>query len=259
MFPWLTRRPENTLHRRFEQRVAMHPRAIAMESDGVCLTYRELNEDANRMARRLVAAKVETDGLVLVSMERSCELVVTLLAVMKAGGAFVILDQALGPAQRDAFVNASGADIAVTDTARPFPSKRVRSIRYYAASGLGKNLDQRTQGDRWACVIAGKARTHEAVLATLDAACAEHGYQQGDGMFTAADLSGAGVIDLFLPLIAGGRLVVASPGEMKSPATIESAVQAANCKFTRLPKAQPLSETVQPLAVPAPKTSAATA
>ncbi len=231
-----------TLHKRFEQQVELRPKAIALESDGVCLTYRELNQDANRMARRLVAAKVEADGLVLVAMERSCELVVTLLAVMKAGGAFVILDNTLAPAQREAYVQASGADIVVTDTARPFPSKRVRTLRYYAVSGVDINLDQRTQADRWACMVTGKVRSHEAVLQTLDAARAEHRFQAGDGMFSAADFAGHAVVDLFLPLIAGGRLVVASPAEMRSVDTIDTAMQAAHCKLNRLPKTQPLSE-----------------
>jgi non-ribosomal peptide synthetase component F len=241
MFEFWTGKPSFTLHARFERQVAKHPRAIALESDGVRLTYRELNQDANRMARRLVDAKVEADGLVLIAMERSCELMVTLLAVMKAGGAFVMLDNTLAGAQRAAFVEATGADIVVTDTARPFPSKRVRTIRYYAATGPDKNLDRMTQGDRWACMIAGKVRTHEAVLSTLDAACEEHQFQAGDGMFSAAELSGHGVIDLFLPLITGGRLVIASPSEMRSADSIDAAMQAANCKYSRLPKAQPLS------------------
>ena len=227
----------------------MHPRAIAIESDGVCLTYRELNEDANRLAQRLVAAKVEADSLVLVSMERSCEFVVTLLAIMKAGGAFVVLDKSLPVAQRDAFVKASGAEIVVVDEARPFPSKRVKAVRYYAASGPEKNLDQRTQGDRWACMVAGKVRSHQAVMATLDTAVVEHDFRQGDGMFSAAELLGSGAIDLFLPLIAGGRLVVASPGEMKTADSVDAAMRAANCKFTRLPKAPPLSEVAAKVAV----------
>jgi non-ribosomal peptide synthetase component F len=230
-----------TLHERFEQQVALRPRAVALESDGVCLTYRELNQDANRMARRLVDAKVEADGLVLVAMERSCELVVTLLAIMKAGGAFVVLDNALSPTQRDAFVQASGADLVVTDTARPFPSPGLRSLRYYAASGADTNLGRRTQADRWACVIAGKVRSHEAVLQTLDAAREEHEFRAADGMFSAMDLTGHAAIDLFLPLIAGGRLVVASPGELRSADLLAAAIQASGCRLVRLPKAHPLS------------------
>ncbi len=56
------------------------------------------------MANRLVAAKVEADTLVLVSMDRSCELMVTLLAILKAGGAFVVVDKSLPRAQRDALL-----------------------------------------------------------------------------------------------------------------------------------------------------------
>lgn len=241
MFLRAAKRVSNTLHERFEQQVATRPRAIALQSDGVVLTYRELNQDANRMARRLMAAKVEADGVVLLAMERSCELVVTMLAVLKAGGAFVLLDGTLSGAQREAFLKATGAEVVVTDTARPFPVKRLRTLRYYAASGADQNVDQRTQADRWSCMIAGKVRSHEAVLKILDEARAELGFKAGDGMFSAMDLAGQAAMDLLLPLITGGRLVVASPQEMKDAGLLDAAIQGADCKFVRLPKALALS------------------
>jgi len=241
MFSFGKKASAKTVHGRFEQQVALYPRAIALESDGVVLTYRELNQDANRMARRLVAARVEADGVVLLAMERSCELVVAMLAVLKAGGAFVLLDRALAGAQLEAFVKSTGAEVVVTDTARPFPVKRLRTVRYYAASGADQNLDQRTQADRWSCMTAGKVRSHDAVLLLLDSAREEVGFQSGDGMFSAMDLSGQAAMDLLLPLITGGRLVLATPQEMKDAGLLDAAIQAADCKFVRLPKAVPLS------------------
>ena len=58
------------------------------------LTYAELNERANRRARQLRHSGVGAESLVGVKMERSVEMVVALLGVMKAGGAYLPLDPA---------------------------------------------------------------------------------------------------------------------------------------------------------------------
>ncbi len=143
MFSRTKRGPAATIHERFEHHVTLRPRAIALECDGVQLTYREVNQDANRMARRLASARVGTDGLVVISMERSCELVITLLAVMKAGGAFVLTPSALSTRQWDEFMKTTAAEVVVTDSiCRPVP-KQLRVVRYYAVSGNDANLNHK--------------------------------------------------------------------------------------------------------------------
>src|SRR5262249_5626804 len=64
----------------------------ALLFEGESLTYAELNSRANRLARRLRAAGVGPDVPVAVAMERSTELVISLLAVLKAGGAYLPLE-----------------------------------------------------------------------------------------------------------------------------------------------------------------------
>ncbi|HEY4181355.1 MAG TPA: non-ribosomal peptide synthase/polyketide synthase [Kofleriaceae bacterium] len=75
-----------------EAQVDRTPDAIAVAAGAVQVTYRELDERANRLAHQLIAAGVRVDQPVGVLLERSPELVVTLLAILKAGGAFVPLD-----------------------------------------------------------------------------------------------------------------------------------------------------------------------
>ncbi|WP_232463551.1 non-ribosomal peptide synthetase [Tumebacillus avium] len=81
-----------TVHELVEQFAAMTPDAAALSFEKVTLSYRELNEQANRLARRLQKLGVERGGLVGISMERSTELIVAMLAILKAGAAFVPFD-----------------------------------------------------------------------------------------------------------------------------------------------------------------------
>ncbi|HEX2078685.1 MAG TPA: amino acid adenylation domain-containing protein [Longimicrobium sp.] len=79
-------------HRLFEAQAARTPEAPALEMDGRTVSYGELDARANRLARRLRARGVGTDAMVAVSLERSLELPIAVLAAMKAGGAFLPVD-----------------------------------------------------------------------------------------------------------------------------------------------------------------------
>ncbi|MGJ7607442.1 amino acid adenylation domain-containing protein [Variovorax sp. LT1R20] len=79
-------------HEAFEQQAAAHPDRIALELDGAQLSYRDLNEQANRLARHLRKLGVAADDRVAICVERSLAMVVAILATLKAGGACVPLD-----------------------------------------------------------------------------------------------------------------------------------------------------------------------
>ncbi|CAG1011847.1 partial arthrofactin-type cyclic lipopeptide synthetase A, partial [Burkholderiaceae bacterium] len=100
------------VHRRFERQAARRPDATALIQAGHALSYRELNARANRLARHLRALGVRPDERVALCMERSIELVVAMLAVLKAGGAYMPLDAGY-PAERLAYMLDDGAPVAV--------------------------------------------------------------------------------------------------------------------------------------------------
>jgi len=82
------------LHQFFEQQVERTPQAVAVKCDGKSLTYRDLNERANRLAHYLRKLKVGPEILVGICTERSLEMLVGILGILKAGGAYVPLDPA---------------------------------------------------------------------------------------------------------------------------------------------------------------------
>ncbi|TQN27626.1 amino acid adenylation domain-containing protein/natural product biosynthesis luciferase-like monooxygenase protein [Haloactinospora alba] len=115
--------PEECLHQRVERQVAATPDATAVLSGDETWTYRELNAAANQLAHRLRAAGVRPDDSVGVLVSRSPRLVVALLAVAKAGGAYLPLDALLGGERLAFMLDDSGAGVLVTDQAGEAPMR----------------------------------------------------------------------------------------------------------------------------------------
>ncbi|MFS7880376.1 condensation domain-containing protein, partial [Streptomyces asiaticus] len=99
----------------FEERVARTPDAVAVVAGGVSLTYGELNARAGRLARLLVDRGVRAEGFVAVALPRSVDLVVALLAVWKAGAAYLPLDTEY-PADRLAYMLQDAAPTLILTT-----------------------------------------------------------------------------------------------------------------------------------------------
>ncbi|HEV2920390.1 MAG TPA: condensation domain-containing protein, partial [Actinomycetota bacterium] len=83
---------DDTLAAIFEDRVAQNPDAVAVIFDGVSLSYAELNARANRLAHRLRRVGVRSETVVGLCLERGLDAVVAVVAVLKAGGAYLPID-----------------------------------------------------------------------------------------------------------------------------------------------------------------------
>lgn len=95
--------PGVTLAELFEVQAARTPGALAVECGDEALSYAELDERANRLARYLVSLGAGPERLVAVAMDRSAGLVVALLAVLKSGAAYLPVDPQY-PAERIGYV-----------------------------------------------------------------------------------------------------------------------------------------------------------
>lgn len=106
--------PERRVHELFEQRVRQHPDAVAAQQGDRKWTYQELNARANRLARALRSRGLHREGVVAVAMERNLDWLAAVLAVFKAGGAYLPIEPHL-PAERiTAMLARAGCGLVMT-------------------------------------------------------------------------------------------------------------------------------------------------
>jgi amino acid adenylation domain-containing protein/thioester reductase-like protein len=88
----MTNDPFLSFRQLFEQQVVKDPTAVALISDEEKMTYDELNEKANQLANYLLNQGVNANSLIGIAFERSFEMIISILAIFKAGAAYVPLD-----------------------------------------------------------------------------------------------------------------------------------------------------------------------
>ena len=217
------------LHRLFEAQVDRAPEAPALSVGAERLTYGDLDRRANRLARHLQASGVRPGDRVALLLERSAEMLVTILAVLKAGAAYVPLDPAY-PAERLAFtLEDSGASLLVTsgDLTMDVRTVRLDAERDEIESRGGERLEIPADPDLPAYVIytsgstgrpKGVVISHASVHRLFTATEPWFGFG-ADDVWTlfhsyAFDFS---VWEIWGALLHGGRLVVVPYWESRSP------------------------------------------
>src|SRR5579872_4007505 len=107
----------NSVQERFAQVVARAPDAIAVSSSAGSLTYAELDQRANRIARRLVGLGVRPEDPVMVLQERSIEMVASILGIVKAGALYLPLHSAYPPQRMQWIADSVGKPVLLADAA----------------------------------------------------------------------------------------------------------------------------------------------
>jgi amino acid adenylation domain-containing protein len=108
--------PRNSsIHRVFEQQVERTPSAIAVVSDQHRLTYAELNEKANQLARFLLSSGITSGSRVALCLNRSAEVIVSLLAILKTGAVYVPIDPTYPAPRLKYLIQDSAAPVLLTN------------------------------------------------------------------------------------------------------------------------------------------------
>ncbi|MFF1309171.1 amino acid adenylation domain-containing protein, partial [Streptomyces sp. NPDC058307] len=223
--------PVGLLHGLFEAQVARTPDAAAVVCDGDELTYAQLDVRANRLARRLMAAGVGPESVVGVCLERSADLVVALLAVLKAGGAYMPLDPEL-PVERMAVMVADAEAVcAVTANglARVLPDGLaqvwVDDPGLQDVPGMSPGVEVSAESPAYLIFTSGSTgrpkgvvTSHAGIVNRLGWGQERFGLAVGERVLHKTPFGfDVSVWELFWPLVQGATLVVARPGGHRDP------------------------------------------
>ncbi len=121
---------DKTLYQLFEEQVTRTPTntAVRVEDHPGSLTYEELNQKANQLARHLRSRGVTTDNIAAMLVKRSFEMIIGILAVMKAGGAYLPIGLT-DPENRIAYMcRDCGVELILIDKTRELPDKAAISM-----------------------------------------------------------------------------------------------------------------------------------
>jgi len=230
-----------------EAQAARTPDAPAVSCGGTSLTYAELNARANQLAWRLRALGVGPDVLVGVGLERSVEMVVAILAVLKAGGAYLPLDPAFPPRRLAFTIEDAGMAVLITQEAFRdlWPSSNGSFHTCYVDADREALARERTDAPAGfasetdlAYVIytsgstgqpKGVAIPRRALASFLQSMRGEPGIQSGDVLVAVTTLSfDIAGLELLLPLTVGAHVVVATREDTTDGARLSALLESSN-------------------------------
>ncbi|MBS1821267.1 MAG: amino acid adenylation domain-containing protein [Acidobacteria bacterium] len=215
------------VHQLFEQQTARTPHAPALQFEDQSLSYLQLNERVNRLARYLLSHGVKTGDVVGIYMERSVAMIVSLLAVWKAGATYVPLDPTF-PAERlkmvfEDIVNPTVLTQAAIAGDVPSANSRVLSV-----DALWPEIELEDPGNlnlnyvpsQVAYVIytsgstgrpKGVEVTHSNAVNLLNSMAKTPGLTAKDTLVAVTTISfDIAALEIYLPLVSGAELVLAS-------------------------------------------------
>jgi|GEM_PF-525178 len=221
----------------FEQQVEKRPEQTALIGEHVSLSYQQLNQRANGVAELLRTRGVGAGSLVAVCMERSPDLVVVLLAVWKAGAAYVPLDP-LFPGDRIAHILEDSAPaLVVTDAAscarlpeipdEPLLLGDSAPFEQGATSDLPAIAD--SDGPAYVIYTSGSTGKPKGVQiaqrSLVNFLCSMQqrpGFSADDTLLAVTTICfDIAMLELFLPLLSGGRLVIQDAKQSRNPVALQ--------------------------------------
>lgn len=234
-------------HELIEERVAAAPRLPAVTSGDLTLSYAELNERANRLAHHLRGMGVGPGTLVAIGLSRGIDTVVAPLAILKAGGAYVPLDPEYPAARLTFMLDDTEAPIVVTESALAgrLSGGGRRLVRLDTdgeaiAAHPPTDPGRVAEASDLAYVIytsgstgtpKGVQITHRNLVNLLVAMGRDFPIAPGEALLavtaTTFDIS---AIELLLPLLGHGTVVIADPAQVTSPAGLGALVERHNVR-----------------------------
>ncbi|MFB6846403.1 amino acid adenylation domain-containing protein [Streptomyces sp. NPDC056373] len=242
-------RDRPTIVEMFRAQASARPDAVAVVDEHRSLTYRQVAELSGQLAHHLLGRGLGPEQVVGISLGRSADMVVGLLAVLQAGCAFVPLDPQWPAARRAVVIQDARVVVQLNASGEHDPAEPdavavdLGDWRY--GSHPAEGPDVTVLGDALAYVIFTSGSTgrpkgamirHEAISERLLWQVNEIlGFGHDDASLFKAPLSfDISINEIFLPLVSGGRLVVLRPGGERDPHHLLSVIAEQRVTFTYL-------------------------
>lgn len=224
--------PDCLAHNLFEKQAVVTPLKIAVSSGSVRLTYEELDNRSNQLARHLIS-KGATDGDIIgICTERSCEMTISVLGILKAGCCYVPIDPSLPNDRINYMIEDSRAKYLISQNSlmnkfQQFNHKSIVLIddeRFYISSQSTLKPSLKIDNQSLAYIIYTSGSTgrpkgvkvhHQAVVNFILSMSKKPGFLNTDRLLAVTTLSfDISVLELFLPISVGAELVIAKNDEL---------------------------------------------
>jgi amino acid adenylation domain-containing protein/thioester reductase-like protein len=239
------------IHHLIEEQTVESLDSIAIEFESSHLTYGQLNDRANQLAHHLQYLGVRPGVLVSICVERSLEMFVALLGVLKSGGTYIPLDPAYPKDRLEFMMEDSRSSVLITqgdldiqldtsiDLKRVYLDRDAETIAQYSQT----NLTQKLTAEDLAYIIYTSGSTgqpkgvqikHSALVNLLQSMQCEPGIDKTDTLLALTTISfDLAVPDLYLPLIAGAKIHLISRAIATDPAQLQAVLSDPKITFVQ--------------------------
>jgi amino acid adenylation domain-containing protein/non-ribosomal peptide synthase protein (TIGR01720 family) len=240
---------DKTLHALFEEQVQKNPHSTAVIFEDQTLTYEELNNKANQLAHYLIEQDIKPDDLIAIKIHRSLEMMIGLLGILKAGAAYVPIDPSYPQERIDYMIEDSEAKVILTTsdledkiTLSDLNKEQTKIVSLDSQAFKQKLEDTKkykitnpktnVKADNLAYVIYTSGSTgkpkgvmleHRTLNNFLTSMANKPGLTHEDALLAVTAISfDIHTLELYLPLINGAQLIIASREAVKDPYALEA-------------------------------------
>ncbi len=239
---------DKTIHELFENQVINSSNKIAIICDDSMLTYEELNNKANQLARKLRDNGVKPDSIVGIMTDRSVDMIIGILGILKAGGAYLPIDSNQPKERIKHIIEDSGAKILITQVHLKDKVIFTGTVFYFNSKnfyiGATTNLTQLSDSSNLAYVIYTSGSTgnpkgvmieHRPVINFIMGIVEQVEFSQDKVILALTTMSfDIFVLETIVPIVCGMKVIIATEDQHNNPDELGDLINRENVEILQV-------------------------